>query len=249
MMNTTTPTMTSKMMDGRQVTLFPAQRQSGTRQPETPDQPLPTVYCNSYGDRGEELLQFCHDLGSKPFHMALISNLQWDADLSPWPVGRILSKQDDFRGQATEYLDWMQHKLIPEVEKTLDEPSPIRILAGYSMAGLFAINAIYHTDIFKAIVSASGSLWYPDFETYALTHAVIGHPAVYISIGDKESNSKNQYLSKTVGICEHLAAHYSSTGLDATFELNPGNHFTDMDLRQARGITWALNTLNAQQKP
>ena len=32
----------------------------------------------------------------------------------------------------------------------------------------------------------------------------------------------------------------SNRGILTTFELNPGNHFAQTDLRMARGITWIL---------
>jgi phosphohistidine phosphatase SixA len=33
---------------------------------------------------------------------------------------------------------------------------------------------------------------------------------------------------------------YKNKGIETTFEMNPGNHFTDADLRLAKGIAWIL---------
>src|SRR5574344_44664 len=228
--------MEKKIIDGRSIVVFPSE--------------LPVcsvVYCNSYGDRGVQLLEACRQMGCPPFHLVMISDINWDSDLSPWPAGKIISSQDNFRGEADAYLRWMTDRLIPLCEQTLKDmggftdTAPVRVLAGYSMAGLFALYAMYHADYFQGIVSASGSVWYPDFETYALGREIPGHPSVYISIGDKESNSSNRFLKKTEGISRNLAEHYAASGLNSVFELNPGNHFTDSEPRQARGIASVLN--------
>lgn len=34
-------------------------------------------------------------------------------------------------------------------------------IAGYSLAGLFALYALYKTDVFTRVASMSGSLWFP----------------------------------------------------------------------------------------
>ena len=33
---------------------------------------------------------------------------------------------------------------------------------------------------------------------------------------------------------------YKNKGIETTFEMNPGNHFKDADLRLAKGIAWIL---------
>ncbi len=35
--------------------------------------------------------------------------------------------------------------------------------------------------------------------------------------------------------------HYKDSGINTTFEMNPGNHFKDVDLRLAKGIAWILS--------
>ena len=38
-----------------------------------------------------------------------------------------------------------------------------------------------------------------------------------------------------------VEARLRSRNVDVTFELNPGNHFQDPDLRMAHGIRWILD--------
>jgi predicted alpha/beta superfamily hydrolase len=198
------------------------------------------VYCNSYGDGTDSILRECKQLGCSPFHLVVVSKIYWDADMSPWPADKVVSKRDNFSGNADNYLDWMLLKLIPYSEDILHENNPHRILLGYSMSGLFALYAMYRTDKFAAFVSASGSLWYPDFDKFVISHEPMVKVPIYLSIGDKESISKNVYLQKTIEKTQRIFEHYKEQGHTTYFELNPGNHFVDGGLRQAKGIKWAL---------
>ena len=59
---------------------------------------------------------------------------------------------------------------------------------------------------------------------------------LYLSLGDKEAKTRHPLL-KTVQTCtESIAAHFKELGTDVTFEMNQGNHFTDVEWRIAKGI-------------
>ena len=91
-------------------------------------------------------------------------------------------------------------------------------------------------------VCASGSLWYPGFRDFALSHTFKRTPTgIYLSLGDWESVTKNPALQKTEDVFRTLCEHYRSGGLASVFELNPGNHYRDMDLRMAKGYCWLLS--------
>ncbi|MDY2610537.1 MAG: alpha/beta hydrolase-fold protein [Oscillospiraceae bacterium] len=55
----------------------------------------------------------------------------------------------------------LTEKLIPAAEKEINEVPRWRGIAGYSLAGLFALYAIYQTDLFSRVGSMSGSLGFP----------------------------------------------------------------------------------------
>jgi predicted alpha/beta superfamily hydrolase len=215
----------------------------------------PIVYCNSVSDRWEDILTHCNGLGCPKFRLVLISNMDWDVDLSPWAVEPVVSKKDRFNGGADKYLSWMLDKLLPYVNTFLTENGSgqpfTQILAGYSLAGLFALYSMYRTTAFSKIVSASGSVWFPGFESFALSHRLPAEiKGIYLSIGDKESISKISALKETENITRRLAEYYSGGSavtahqnnppIRTIFELNQGNHFTDYDLRLAKGITAVL---------
>ncbi len=100
---------------------------------------------------------------------------------------------------------------------------------------------MYHTDLFSRIASMSGSLWFPGFKEYAVTHELQKKPEhLYFSLGDKECRTRNPYLKAVQARTEELVAFYRSQQIDTEYQLNPGNHFSDAIKRSALGIKWLL---------
>jgi len=215
-------------IDGKQINLF---------KNEMAD--VPVVYVNMYHEAGYAVLEQCKRLGCRPFHLVSISGLRWDEELSPWAHKPVVSRDNHFTGEADQYIRCLTEKIIPFAEKK-NKP-PYRIIAGYSMGGLFALYAPYITDMFSGAVSASGSVWYPGFVEYVKSHGFLKKPdAIYLSLGDLESRTKNQFLCLTEQKMKELYAVYQKNAVDCIFELNPGNHFKDTDYRLAKGIAWIL---------
>ena len=110
----------------------------------------------------------------------------------------------------------------------------------YSLGGLFALYSGYKTDIFKRIASASGSMWYPNFEKYVKENKISKNiDKIYFSLGNKEKNSKIEIL-KTVEDKTKEIYDYLSNNINTIYEENQGNHFQDGILRMAKGIKWIL---------
>ena len=216
-------------IDGKQINLFRS---------EMPDAPV--VYANMYQEAGRALIGQCEKLGCRPFHLVSISNLRWDEELSPWAHGPIVSESDHFTGEANQYIQCLAKKIVPFAEENI-KPA-YRIIAGYSMGGLFALYAPYITDIFSAVVSASASVWYPEFVPYVESHEFLRKPdAIYLSLGDLESRTRNQFLRYTERHMRELHAFYQKKAIVSIFELNPGNHFKNADYRLAKGIAWMFH--------
>lgn len=225
--------MTEKITDGKTVKIYKADTAN-----------VPVVYTNDYRENGVEVLKLCEEVGCPRFHLVTVSGLDWDAELSPWERGRLVSDEDNFKGRAAEHLDFMLNAVMPYADAELGGHGE-SFIAGYSLAGLFALWAMYNTAVFSAAACVSGSLWYPDFEEFAVKNSFKGSPnRLYISIGDRESRTKNQYLSKTEGICRTLAQFYTEKGINCAFELNKGNHFKNEPLRMAKGIAFILGDNN-----
>ena len=193
------------VIDGRQVTFFRNENDSA-----------PMVYANMYTEAGEAVLEHCEKLGCRPFHLVTITKLRWDEELSPWAHEPVVSQSDRFTGEAGQYARWMEENMIPLIEAEIGRPK-CRIIAGYSMGGLFALYVPYVTDLFSAVVSASGSVWYPEFVSYVKTHDFLKKPdAIYLSLGDKESRTRNPFLRQTKNCTKELLSVYQSRGIDAS---------------------------------
>lgn len=169
------------------------------------------------------------------FYLTAIETPDWNAQLSPWKAEKVFRGGEDFSGGAEEYLSVLLEKIIPAAEsgKAINE----RGIAGYSLAGLFAIWVLYQTDIFTRAASMSGSLWYDGFTAYMDSHTPKGMPDMaYISLGDRECVTKNQRMA-AVGKCTEEAVRLlERNGIKVTYELNTGGHFNDVTMRTARGI-------------
>ena len=81
--------------------------------------------------------------------------------MAPWDIPPISKNDTPCTGGADSYLDLLLSKIIPEAERQLRGTPVWRGIAGYSLAGLFAVYAMYQTGAFSRIASMSGSLWFP----------------------------------------------------------------------------------------
>ena len=209
------------------------------------DGAAPLVYSIDYHENGQLLLEACKQVGCNGFNLVTISGLHWNQELSPWPVETVVSKDDNFSGGAGLWLPVLTDEVVPQVERLLDAPPMCRLLAGYSMAGLFAVWTAYQTDLFTRILSASGSMWYPGWLEYAREHlTAVPLQGIYLSVGDKESTSRNAVLQTVGERTRAIADLMASRGIPSKFELNPGNHFKNPPLRVVKGIHWLLHNDN-----
>jgi len=201
----------------------------------------PLVYSIDYHENGQLLMDACKQVDCKGFNLVTISGLHWNQELSPWPIETVVSKDDRFTGGAPELLPLLTGQIVPQVEQLLDTPPLWRCLAGYSLAGLFALWSAFHTDLFTRILSASGSMWYPGWLEYARDNQLADSVTrVYLSVGEQESTSRNAVLQTVGARTQALAELLAERGISTKFELNPGNHFKNPPLRVAKGIKWLI---------
>lgn len=190
------------------------------------------VYIPMNGDPSEiaALLPGC------PSALIFISGFDWNRDLSPWPAKAVFG-EEDFAGQAEAFLRMLADELIPAAEQALDIRPEWRGIAGYSLAGLFALYAAYRCSLFTRIASASGSMWYDgwmDFAADTPPAALIARAC--FSVGAKEKKTRNPRMQPVEENTRAMCALLASRGTDRSFVLHPGNHFTDADKRLAEAI-------------
>lgn len=201
----------------------------------------PVIYLPVVMGDGTEVYERCRELNCPPFTLVGIGNLNWNRELSPWGCDGTVRDAEPFGGQASGFLDELLNWIIPEAESSLPQPPTWRGIAGYSLAGLFALWSLWQTDAFGRAASASGSLWFPGFIDYAREHTMSNTPdAVYLSLGKKETKTPNRMMRHVLDDTRATEALLIERGIPTTMEINPGNHFAQTDLRMARGIHWIL---------
>ena len=177
-----------------------------------------------------------------PFVLAAFQVDSWNRDLSPWEAPAVFGKED-FGDGADRTLRYIEEELLPAVRRDYfpDTDDICYIIGGYSLAGLFALWAIYQTGCFEGCAAASPSVWFPGFQDYATANSPHADN-IYLSLGDREEKAKNPVMS-TVGDCiRSLSAHYEKDrSLRHILEWNEGNHFKDADLRTAKAFAWCIN--------
>lgn len=203
---------------------------------------VPAVYLNTVHGEGKDVWQECQRVGCPEFTLVEISDIRWEHDMSPWPIPPIAKSDTPCTGGAGDYLLVLTGKILPAVEKVLGGKPTYSALAGYSLAGLFAVYALYHADVFARVASVSGSFWFPKFTDYVRGHQMQRIPErMYFSLGDREARTKNPYLSSVEEKTKLLCEYYSRKGIPAAFVMNPGNHFQNSNRRMADGILWILD--------
>lgn len=201
----------------------------------------PVIYLNTVHDEGKDVWDQCQRMGCPAFSLVAVSDLQWNHDMSPWPVPPVVKGDTPFTGGADAYLALLTEEILPAVEERLGGKPVYSALAGYSLAGLFAVYASYRTDAFASIISASGSFWFPQFTDYVKGQEMRRVPEkMYFSLGDREAHTKNPYLSSVEERTKMLCEYYSRQGILTTLIMNPGNHFHHPNRRTAEGILWTI---------
>lgn len=207
-----------------------------------PELGTPIIYLNTFASEGQEVFEATQVAGCPPFTLVAISNPDWNRDMAPWDSPAAFKIGEPFTGGADNYLRLLAGEIIPRVEKDLASPPAWRGIAGYSLAGLFALYAIYQTDVFSRVGCMSGSLWFPGFKEYVLSHEPKRWPdCIYFSLGDKEAKTRNLILKTVQENAEEIQAFYQHKGIDTEFQLNPGNHFVQGIERTIAGIHWLLS--------
>lgn len=203
----------------------------------------PLIVLNTFGNEGESVLEAVRADKMKDFSMLVVSDMDWNRDLSPWEAPAVFRSEAPFGGKADGFLKELVGRAIPDAVEELGEKPEYMAIAGYSLAGLFALYSLYRTDVFSRAASASGSFWFPGFLEFASSRELAKKPEkLYLSLGDQEARTRNPVMATVQDNTEKLAALYRSRGINTVFELNPGNHFMDPALRMAKGIRSILES-------
>ncbi len=171
------------------------------------------------------------------FRLIAVRTDDWNNDLSPWEAPAVFGK-DNFGGRASKTLEELL-SLCADREKTY-------YIGGYSLAGLFALWAVYRTGVFSGAAAASPSLWFPDFAAY-MKNNEIKADTVYLSLGDREEKARNPVMAAVGDRIREAHVLLKERGVNCTLEWNEGNHFRDADIRTAKAFAWVMNSKGAKE--
>lgn len=163
--------------------------------------------------------------------LVMIYPYDWNYCMTPW---KYHDKNMGKTGGGEEFLSWF-------ISEIYDEKYQRQYIGGYSLGGLFALFAACEKELFDGVMSVSGSLWYPGALEYFNEKSIgkrIGK--IYMSLGDKESLTKNAEREKVGFNTEKLAEVFGKTK-EVFFEYNRGGHFMDINGRIAKSILTEIN--------
>lgn len=179
------------------------------------------------------------------FLLLSIQPTNWNDDFTPWSAPAFRKGEAAPTGKADNYICCLTEEIKPFIDtnyRTKPEPEH-SVLFGYSLGGLAALYSIYKTDLFGVIGSLSGSLWYDNFCEYMEQHKPLREDfKVYLSLGKKESLSKNPRMGRVADCTERAREILARELENIYFEWNDGGHFHEIPKRFAKAVAWwALN--------
>ena len=189
---------------------------------------------------------------------------EWDNEMSPWPVssqpmalaGRTTEAESVHSGiqehipgrvfgnGAKDKLEQILQEIIPDFESRYCRDSEQRRrygLAGYSLAGLFALWASYQTNAFDAVAAMSPSVWYPGWIEYARENECRANK-IYLSLGSKEHKTRNKMMGTVADAIREQQEILNRQEKEVVLEWNEGNHFANVLERIGKGIVWMLSS-------
>lgn len=188
-----------------------------------------------FDDELKQSSRFYHELGLRlqtDCTLITIGVKAWNRDLSPWKAPPVFGK-DDFGDGARDMLYFIEQKITPHVMGQT-------IIGGYSLAGLFSLWCGYESRDFQGIAAASPSVWFPKWMEYASNHRMNAE-TVYLSLGDSESRTKNETVSKVAENIKEQSDLLRSTGINCILEWNKGGHFNNIEKRRIDSYVKTIN--------
>ena len=157
-----------------------------------------------------------------------------DRDFSPTRI-----PQNPNSGGAPAFLDFLEHELIPFIDRAYRTNTSDRGLLGHSMGGLFALFALEQRPaLFQRIVAASPALRSDNVVSKDASRALRALPAAVrldLSVGSEDELGFTETTTALARILDNL----KPKGLDYRFTLYPGqNHNSVRLVSFSAGLYW-----------
>ena len=153
---------------------------------------------------------------NRSFYLLAVKIEDWNTDLSPWTAPAVFGKNGFGCGA--------EKTLISILELCTDSRRSY-FIGGYSLAGLFALWAVYRSDVFRGAAAASPSVWFPGFTDF-MRRENIRTGAVYLSLGDREEKVRNRIMAAVGDRIREAYDLLLEREIDCVLEWNEGNHLT-----------------------
>ena len=162
----------------------------------------------------------------------------WNDALTPWPEPGEAKGFPPFAGKAREFLQLLQSRILPEVEKANNLHNiEGRDLLGVSLGGLFTLWQWMVCDTFRNIACLSGSFWYDGFINWFSQQSLPSKTGkAYFLLGVDEPKAHIKAY-QSVGVnTEKIVERLKGDGIDVEFQWVPGNHFSRPVHRAQRAL-------------
>lgn len=163
--------------------------------------------------------------------IVVVSGMDWNRDMTPWPAKGVMKKEKPFAGGAPGFLSRLENELIPGLEKELGINPSERYLMGISLSGLFAVWSIFGTGLFDGVGSVSGSLWYDGFSEWVDGQSPLSGTRVVMTLGEREKNASDKRLASVQDRTGDVLRALASKGVPAELEMVEGTHFSPFQPR------------------
>lgn len=171
--------------------------------------------------------------------LVVVSGMDWDNDMTPWPAPGVPKGSPDFKGLAPQMLHRLETDVLPLVEQALGVTAPKRTLCGISLSGLFALWAWLQDDTFDNIGSISGSFWYEGFVDWLKAQKIAKTGRAYFSLGNKEGGNKGPKAFADIQQQTHEVVNIlRAAGVDDTFQQTQGTHYAPPAPRIDDMLSW-----------
>ena len=175
--------------------------------------------------------------GADNYVLVFFSTEDWNRDLSPWPYR--MNRNFDFPGNGSVLKNWLTEECVKTIEEEYGNDIS-HFVCGYSLAGLFSLWCFYETDIFRGAGSFSGSLWFDGWHEYIDNIRVRADARVFLSLGNRESNTRNPVMAKVYDETVHQHEVLKEQCC-CVFRVNEGGHFDNVSERIADGVRWLIS--------
>lgn len=186
-----------------------------------------------------EILRNWIDTASEHYNttIVVITGMDWDNDLTPWPEKGVPRGCPAFRGNAPQFLSRLE-RAVSIIESTLSFNDAERTLAGVSLSGLFTLWQWPQNKLFHNVISLSGSFWYTGFMDWFAKQDYSGKSGTAcLLLGDKEADSKVKAFQPVAVNTQEIASRLAASGVTTVFEMVPGNHYAQPIERLNRAMS------------